>query len=163
MAYLFFQIWAWLLLAFILGLLLGGFFCWLCCRNKKYEYTQQVKSEPVKQTQSFAEPVSTPEPVPEVKKPIKKVSFLSEAPADIDDLKRIKGVGAVLEKTLNELGIYQFKQIAAFTRDQVEWVDDSLSFPGRIDREEWIDQAKKLSAGIETEFSKRVDHGDVEY
>jgi len=163
MAYLFFQTWVWLLLAFILGLLLGGFFCWLCCRNKKYEYTQQVKPEPVKQTQSFVEPVSTPQPVPEVKKSIKKVSFLSEAPADIDDLKRIKGVGAVLEKTLNELGIYQFKQIAAFTRDEVEWVDDSLSFPGRIDREEWIDQAKKLSEGIETEFSKRVDHGDVEY
>ncbi len=163
MTYLFFQTWVWLLLAFILGLLLGGFFCWLCCRNKKHETSYQTEQEPIKQSQAFVEPAPSSHVAPVVNKPVKTVSFLSEAPADIDDLKRIKGVGAVLEKTLNGLGIYQFKQIAEFTRDEVNWVDDSLSFPGRIDREEWIEQAKQLSAGIETEFSKRVDHGDVEY
>ncbi len=164
MAYLFFQTWVWLLLAFLLGLLLGGFFCWLCCRNIKHEYTQQVKTEPVKkqapaQVSTPAAP-ATPPPAP---KAVKKIAFMTEPPADVDDLKRIKGVGAVLEGTLNKLGIYQFKQVAAFSQDEVDWVNEAMSFPGRIEREDWINQARKLSAGMETEFSKRVDGGEVEY
>lgn len=72
-----------------------------------------------------------------------------------DDLKRISGVGPKLEKTLNGLGIYHFSQIAAFTPDNVAWVDRHLRFKGRIERENWIGQAKTLAAGGETEFSKR--------
>ena len=62
-----------------------------------------------------------------------------------DDLKRISGVGPKLEKTLNKLGIYYFKQIAGFSKSNVEWVDDYLSFKGRIGRENWIRQAKTLA------------------
>lgn len=72
-----------------------------------------------------------------------------------DDLKRISGVGPKLEKTLNGLGIFHFSQIAEFTRDNVAWVDRHLRFKGRIDRENWIDQARILASGGETEFSKR--------
>lgn len=72
-----------------------------------------------------------------------------------DDLKKISGVGPKLEKTLNGLGIYHFSQIAAFTRDNVAWVDRHLRFKGRIDREKWIEQAKVLAAGGDTEFSRR--------
>jgi NADH-quinone oxidoreductase subunit E len=72
-----------------------------------------------------------------------------------DDLKKIKGVGPKLERTLNGLGIYHFWQIAEFTRENVAWVDQHLRFRGRIDREQWIDQAKTLAAGGETEFSRR--------
>ena len=70
-----------------------------------------------------------------------------------DDLKRIKGIGPVIEKTLNNEGIYHFKQIADFTPDNVNWVDRHISFPGRISREEWIRQAKGLAAadGIVTD------------
>ncbi|MBU2582306.1 MAG: NADH-quinone oxidoreductase subunit NuoE [Alphaproteobacteria bacterium] len=63
-----------------------------------------------------------------------------------DDLKRISGVGPKLERTLNELGIYHFDQIAAWTPEAVAWVDDYLSFKGRIGREGWIAQAKALAA-----------------
>ena len=42
------------------------------------------------------------------------------------------------------------------------WVEGSLSFPGRIQRENWIAQAIELAQGGETEFSKRVDKGEVE-
>lgn len=63
-----------------------------------------------------------------------------------DDLKRISGVGPKLEGTLNELGIYHFDQIAAWTPETVAWVDNYLSFKGRIDREGWIEQAKMLAA-----------------
>ena len=82
-------------------------------------------------------------------------------PAAHDDLKRIKGIGPKNEDALNELGIYTFKQIAGWTPANVDWVEDFLSFPGRIAREDWIGQAKTLATGGETEFSKRVDAGDV--
>ncbi len=61
-----------------------------------------------------------------------------------DDLKKIKGVGPKLETTLNKLGIYHFDQIASWTSAEIEWVDDYLSFKGRIERDDWISQAKKF-------------------
>ena len=67
--------------------------------------------------------------------------------ADRDDLKRIKGIGPVNEAQLNELGIYTFAQIAAWTPANVDWVEGYLSFPGRIEREDWIAQATALAAG----------------
>ena len=72
-----------------------------------------------------------------------------------DDLKLLKGVGPKLEQTLNELGFYHFDQVAAWTPAQVAWVDSRLKFKGRIERDGWIEQAKILAAGGETEFSKR--------
>ncbi len=83
------------------------------------------------------------------------------AEADKDDLKRIKGVGPKNEEALNALGIYTFAQIAVWTPENIDWVEDFMSFPGRIQRENWIAQAIELAAGGETEFSKRVDAGDV--
>jgi NADH-quinone oxidoreductase subunit E len=64
---------------------------------------------------------------------------------DEDDLKRISGVGPVLEGKLNGLGFYHFWQISRWTRAEVDWVDGYLSFKGRIDRDNWIDQATKLA------------------
>lgn len=78
-----------------------------------------------------------------------------------DDLKQLKGVGPKLEQTLHSLGFYHFDQIASWTAEQVAWVDDNLKFKGRIERDGWIEQAKKLAAGGETEFSKKVKKGDV--
>lgn len=73
-----------------------------------------------------------------------------------DNLKLLKGVGPKLEQTLNELGIYHFDQIAAWTPEHVAWVDERLQFKGRIERDGWIEQAGKLAAGEETEFAKRA-------
>ncbi|WP_417773178.1 NADH-quinone oxidoreductase subunit E [Stappia sp.] len=78
-----------------------------------------------------------------------------------DDLKRVKGVGPKIEGILNELGVYHFDQIAGWTEENKAWVETRLKFKGRIDREDWIAQAKVLSEGGETDFSKRVDSGDV--
>ncbi len=71
-----------------------------------------------------------------------------------DDLKLLKGVGPKLEQTLHELGFFHFDQIAKWTEAEVAWVDSRLKFKGRIERDGWIDQAKKLAAGEETEFAK---------
>ena len=82
----------------------------------------------------------------------KKAAPKTETPAAaktefVDDLKRISGVGPVLEKKLNDLGITSLKQVTAFTKEDIERIDDALSFKGRIERENWVQQAKDLLAG----------------
>ena len=64
-----------------------------------------------------------------------------------DDLKKISGVGPVLEKKLHALGVTKFAQVAAFTADDIAKVDDALSFKGRIERDNWLEQAATLAAG----------------
>ncbi|SER54926.1 Predicted 5' DNA nuclease, flap endonuclease-1-like, helix-3-turn-helix (H3TH) domain [Tranquillimonas rosea] len=79
-----------------------------------------------------------------------------------DDLKEIKGVGPKLEEMLHGMGLYHFDQIAAWGPAEVAWVDQNLEgFKGRVSRDDWVAQAKVLAGGGETEFSKRVDKGDV--
>lgn len=79
-----------------------------------------------------------------------------------DDLKQIKGIGAKMEKLCNSLGFWHFDQIAKWTDDEVAWVDANLEgFKGRVTRDEWVEQARLLAGGGETEFSKRVEQGDV--
>jgi len=79
-----------------------------------------------------------------------------------DDLKKIKGVGPKLEVLLNRLGFYHFDQVASWTSDEAAWVDANLEgFKGRVGRDDWVSQAKLLASGGATEFSKRVDGGDV--
>jgi len=68
-----------------------------------------------------------------------------EGPAD--DLKKISGVGPVLEKKLNALGITTFAQVAAFTPEDIAKVDDALSFKGRIERDNWLEQAAEFAKG----------------
>ncbi len=71
-----------------------------------------------------------------------------------DDLKMISGVGPKLEKTLNGLGFWHFSQIAKWTKKDVAIVDDELSFKGRIERDDWIRQAKALAKGGRDEYVK---------
>jgi len=78
-----------------------------------------------------------------------------------DNLQLIKGVGGVLESLLNEIGIYHFDQISNLSKEEVLWLDNSMSFPGRIEREEWVSQAKDLAEGKTTEFAERVERGEI--
>lgn len=71
-----------------------------------------------------------------------------------DDLKMISGVGPKLEKTLNGLGFWHFEQIAKWKKADVAVVDDELKFKGRIERDDWIKQAKALAKGGEEEYIK---------
>ena len=60
-----------------------------------------------------------------------------------DDLEgEIEGIGPVIERKLAELGITTFKQLAQWTPADVERIGDQLDFPGRIEREDWIGQAR---------------------
>ena len=68
------------------------------------------------------------------------------APEQVDDLKKISGVGPALEEKLNGFGIYTFAQIAEWSQENINTFDDLLSFKGRIERDNWIAQAKEFSA-----------------
>ena len=73
-------------------------------------------------------------------------------PARPDDLKLISGVGPKLEGVLNGLGIYTFAQVAAWRKAERDWVDTYLKFRGRIERDDWVKQAKALAKGGEAEY-----------
>ncbi len=76
---------------------------------------------------------------------------------------RHKGIGPKLEALCNKLGFYHFDQIAAWSADEIAWVDANLEgFKGRVSRDTWVDQAKTLAAGGQTEFSNRIKKGDVQ-
>ena len=156
-----------LLVAFLIGCFIGYFLrCVLFRPAKKVASPAPV---PV----AAPAPVAAPKPKPRPKPAPVKAAAPTAAPdgrpvaldgprgGKKDDLKRVKGVGPKIEGTLNGLGIYHFDQIAGWSRKTVKWVDNYLSFKGRIDREDWIKQAKLLAKGVQTEFSKRVDKGAV--
>ncbi len=71
---------------------------------------------------------------------------ISEASAaEKDDLKLISGIGPVIERKLNAIGIYNFKQISEFTPYAIEQVTAAIKFfPDRIGRDNWIGQAAAL-------------------
>ncbi|MDD4747596.1 MAG: hypothetical protein PHW19_09970 [Salinivirgaceae bacterium] len=64
---------------------------------------------------------------------------------EADDLTEISGIGGWISKKLNALDIYTFRQISNFTDEDIEIVRDAIEFfPGRIERDEWILQAREL-------------------
>lgn len=86
------------------------------------------------------------------KAPQAKSATAAEAGADSkakanstsDDLTRISGVGPVIVGKLEAMGITTFQQIADFTEEDIVGVDEELNFKGRIERDEWVKQAKKF-------------------
>ncbi|MEO1472210.1 MAG: NADH-quinone oxidoreductase subunit NuoE, partial [Pseudomonadota bacterium] len=100
-----------------------------------------------------AAPVEAPEPAPA--KMVDQDGEEGPAPALYtaapegggDDLQKLKGVGPKLEGVLHELGVYTFAQIASWGPDEIAWVDTRLNFKGRIERDDWVGQAKTLSGG----------------
>ena len=116
-------------------------------RNGSYKKANTTFSQPI--------PVETPKAIETtdieieteaVEKP--KLNFESFGKADEtqkDDLKRISGVGPFIEKKLNSIGIFTFDQISRFTKEDIETVTELIQFfPGRIERDNWTDQAEKL-------------------
>lgn len=104
----------------------------------------QVDSEPADQADNDTVVQTTAE----------YVSDDNPAAADArDDLKQIKGVGPAIEKTLNDLGIHRFNQIAEMSEYDIDRVAQHLrGFRSRIYREDWIGQARTL------QYQKNIDH-----
>jgi len=74
-----------------------------------------------------------------------KPAAVAAEPASADDLKKISGIGPGLEKKLNDAGITTLKQIAELSDADVADLEERIiRFSGRIKREQWVEQAKKL-------------------
>ena len=102
-------------------------------------------------------------PASEIEKIEKPHSLTMPINGKADDLKEISGIGLKIEKILNDLGVFHFSQIANWTEENLRWIDDNLdAFKGRAKREKWIEQAKILAEGGETDFSKRVRNGEID-
>ncbi len=110
------------------------------------------KKAPAKK--AAAKPKAAPKPAAaEAPKPAKTADTsamdargrLQGPQGEADDLKKIKGVGKVLEGKLNEAGIYHFWQVAALKGDQIEELEQEMSFPGRITRDDWVSQASEFA------------------
>lgn len=85
------------------------------------------------------------EPAAATTGPLKPKSMAK--PDVVDDLKAISGVGPKLEQVLNKFGIWTYAQIAALDAAEIAWLDDELGFSGRIGRDDWTGQARKLVSG----------------
>jgi predicted flap endonuclease-1-like 5' DNA nuclease len=73
---------------------------------------------------------------------------VAEAAGEVDDLRKIKGVGPKLVTLLASLGVTRFSQIAAWTEADIDTIDAQLgTFTGRVRRDSWVEQAKFLAAG----------------
>ena len=157
----------------VVGLLLGWIFCSELKPLVQSNETSTAPSAPAPAPAPAVEPAPVTAPVaqaPEVEAPeaeavedaVRPEALSGARDGGADDLKTIKGVGPKLEIMLNELGFYHFDQIAGWSAAEVAWVNDNLAgFKGRVSRDNWVEQARKLASGQETEFSTRVSHGDV--
>ncbi len=76
-----------------------------------------------------------------------------------DALQRINGIGPKIESQLKAMKIRTYAQIAAFKKADIDQVNEKLKFKGRIEREQWVAQAKLLAAGKEAAFEKKFGKG----
>jgi len=118
------------------------------------ETAPALKSPSDVKVSNAAEKVASVEAKQEYKLDDKNRPVAMERPEVVDDLKLISGVGPKIEATLHELGIFTYKQVAAWKKAEREWVDGYLSFHGRIEREDWVKQAKALAKGGVEEYIK---------
>ena len=140
MGYLLTEIVVYLVIAGLIGFVLG----WTVKTGILKKKTNKDIEETVKLKESLAD--VTPEPIiEEVIVKSTKPTLFTEVPAEGQDkLSLIKGIGPVIEKKLNELGIYTFEQISLWTTEEELWITTQLAFPKSISKEEWVKQAKEL-------------------
>lgn len=106
-------------------------------KTKKAKKTVKAKAKKtVAKTKAVAEPKTD------------ENGRLTKPIGQADDLKLIKGVGAVLERRLNDAGIFHFWQIAGLRKAQMDALEAVLRFPGRMTRDNWKAQARALAKSV---------------
>ena len=160
MSYLIGQIIICLLIAFLLGLLIGCLLRSISCKRKLRELEEKLNRETLKSDEHPKKTV-VPAPIlskvsaPEVKKvkqtKVKKTASTVVIKAKpiksnvVDDLKEIGGVGPFLEKVLNNNGVHNFRQIAELKTADIRELSTKIgSFKNRIIDDKWVSQAKQL-------------------
>ena len=130
-------------------------------RRKNYRRTKGHRQEQttVKITSILTNGKALKESQSRVKKPSSPAAqsdqrdfeYLDKPQGAADDLKKISGVGPKLEEKLNDAGIWHYWQVAALTKDAIDKIDEELNFKGRIERDDWMTQAKELMQGQASE------------
>ncbi len=110
--------------------------------------TQAPREQDAKETEPVQEtPPEATETAPSSDDPAPDFGLIfEEPPTEVDDLSLINGIAEGLESKLNNLGIYQYAQIASWTDPQVQDLSKELSFKDRIQRDRWREQAAELLA-----------------
>lgn len=119
--------------------------------TRKGNWTYSAPATPAEEA-----PQADPQPQAAPADEVQPLTLNAARDGQPDDLKLLKGVGPKLENLLNELGFYHFDQIAAWGPAEIAWVDNRLSFKGRIERDNWVVQAAQLASGVETDFAKKA-------
>ncbi|MES9974982.1 MAG: hypothetical protein ABW094_12025 [Candidatus Thiodiazotropha sp.] len=102
------------------------------------------KASPVTKRRTVNKPAANK---PAANKPAANKPAASRSAAkNKNDLQMIKGIGAVIEKKLQEYGVKSYAQIAAWSSAEIEDFSQRLNFKGRIERERWVEQAKEMIA-----------------
>ena len=143
-----------MLFCLLISALLGGIIGYMLGRIAKcdtqakektpplYDYDEEQQLHNTQYKETFAQ---IPDAViKKSEKGIKPISLTTPKDGVADDLKKISGVGLKIENSLYELGIFHFYQIAEWSHDNITWIDEYLSYKGRVVREEWVEQAKHL-------------------
>ena len=168
--------WPLVVAALLIGLLIAWFIFHVSRTTSVTSAKEDVLDEgaaPAARNQALIDsaPSATPEPVvpasPEVAvepvaattaaaEPVKAASAVAE-----DDLTRIKGVGPKLATMLREMGIKSFAQVAGWDAAEIARVDAQLGrFQGRIERDNWVEQAKFLAAGDHAGYAGKFGNLD---
>ena len=113
--------------------------------EQRISAAQAVAQRAVQTLASGDTPAAAPGPTPPRRRGVKPPVLGAARNGAPDDLTLIEGVSPLNHSTLNALGIFHFDQIAAWTPDHVSWVDAYLRLQGRIEEEEWLDQAQALA------------------
>lgn len=165
MPHLILELALWIILAFFVGCILGCLLRSLFAGGAS-AVTAEGPSVPVSDyaaPETRAEPAAAAAPISQLPAgaPARPMGIATARNNTPDNLQRISGVGPKNEKVLHSLGFFHFDQIAAWTAEEVAWVDDHLKFGGRIEREEWSNQARLLAEGQEDEFHRLYGTGGM--
>ncbi|CAA6802417.1 MAG: Unknown protein [uncultured Sulfurovum sp.] len=132
MGYLLTEIVVYLVIAGLIGFALGWIVKTEVLKKKTKEVNLEVQEKTIEESVELI--YHSVQPV-----------LLSEVPVGGQDkLSALKGIGAVLEKKLNELGIYTYAQISVWTTEEEMWISNQIGFPKKVTREEWVKQANDL-------------------
>lgn len=125
--------------------------------QEQQEILEESKAEErLQQTVSFAEK-NKETYLAEAKRSLKEteeevddeLDFDSFGYADVEDkedLTKINGIGPYIEQKLNDIGIYTYEQISKLSLHDIELITEMIDFfPGRIERDNWVGQAKSLN------------------
>ncbi len=159
MAWLVIQMWLWLALAALLGLIVG---IWICTRKETLPADdldievahlrarcEEIDAEKIRLRARVAElEAELSDQMAAHRQASASVENAQEevsGQTDTDDFSKIKGIGPMIESKLRALGVRSFLEISNWTDEQVQGIDEKLRLKGRILRDNWREQARILS------------------